>query len=73
MRAGSSSRSRQPQEQRLHGKIAISRKIAADALSVDIQTIDRMIKAKTLRASKLGRRVVIRTSDIERMLDATEV
>jgi excisionase family DNA binding protein len=51
-------------------KLAISRKQAADALSVDIQTVDRMIAASKLRASKLGRRVVIRVADIERMLDA---
>jgi excisionase family DNA binding protein len=51
-------------------KIAISRGDAADALSVDVQTIDRMIAAKKLRASKLGRRVVVRVADIETMLDA---
>jgi len=51
-------------------KTAISRSEAADALSVDIQTIDRLITAKKLRASKLGRRVVIRTADIEKLLDA---
>jgi excisionase family DNA binding protein len=51
-------------------KLAISRQQAADALGVDIQTVDRMIAAHKLRASKLGRRVVIRVADIERMLDA---
>jgi excisionase family DNA binding protein len=51
-------------------KITISRGDAADALSVDVQTIDRMIAAKKLRASKLGRRVVVRVADIETMLDA---
>jgi excisionase family DNA binding protein len=51
-------------------KITISRNEAADALSVDIQTIDRLIVAKKLRASKLGRRVVVRVTDIEKMLDA---
>jgi excisionase family DNA binding protein len=51
-------------------KLAISREQAATALSVDVQTIDRMIAANKLRASKLGRRVVIRVADIERMLDA---
>jgi excisionase family DNA binding protein len=54
-------------------KITISRTDAADALSVDIQTIDRLIAAKKLRASKLGRRVVVRIADIEKMLDATAV
>jgi excisionase family DNA binding protein len=51
-------------------KITISRDDAADALSVDVQTIDRMIAAKKLRASKLGRRVLVRVADIEKMLDA---
>ena len=50
-------------------KITLSREEAADALSVDVQTIDRMIKAKELHASKLRRRVVIRVVDIERLLD----
>jgi excisionase family DNA binding protein len=54
-------------------KLAVSRESAADALSVDIQTIDRMIKANKLRASKLGRRVVIRVADVERLLDANAV
>jgi excisionase family DNA binding protein len=54
-------------------KITISRAEAADALSVDIQTIDNMIADGRLRASKLGRRVVIRIVDIEKMLTACEV
>jgi|GraSoi2013_100cm_1033763.scaffolds.fasta_scaffold353030_1 excisionase family DNA binding protein len=54
-------------------KITLSREEVADALSVDVQTIDRMIKAKELRASKLRRRVVIRVADIERLLDANAV
>ncbi|UGA43739.1 helix-turn-helix domain-containing protein [Bradyrhizobium quebecense] len=53
--------------------LAVSRDEAAYALSVDIQTVDRLIKAKKLRASKLGRRVVVRLADIERMLDANAV
>jgi excisionase family DNA binding protein len=51
-------------------KITVSRKEAADALGVDVQTIDRMIAAKKLRASKFGRRVIIRNADIEAALDA---
>jgi excisionase family DNA binding protein len=54
-------------------KITVSRAEAADALSVDIQTIDNMIADGRLRASKLGRRVVIRIIDIEKMLTACEV
>jgi excisionase family DNA binding protein len=48
--------------------ITVSREKAADELDVDVQTIDRLIRAKKLRASKLRRRVVIRVADIERML-----
>ena len=51
-------------------KITLSRLEAASALGVDVQTVDRLITAKTLRASKLGRRVVVRVVDIEKMLDA---
>ena len=54
-------------------KITVSRAEAADALSVDIQTIDNMVADGRLRASKLGRRVVIRIVDIEKMLTACEV
>jgi len=54
-------------------KITVSRAEAADTLSVDIQTIDNMIADGRLRASKLGRRVVIRIVDIEKMLSACEV
>jgi excisionase family DNA binding protein len=54
-------------------KITIARAEAPDALSVDIQTIDNMISDGRLRASKLGRRVVIRLVDIEKTLTACEV
>ena len=51
-------------------KLTVSRADAAEMLSVDIQTVDRAIADKTLRASKLGRRVLVRVADIERTLDA---
>jgi excisionase family DNA binding protein len=54
-------------------KITVSRDEAAEALSVDIQTIDRMISAKKLKASKIGRRVLIRVAALEAMLDAHAV
>ena len=53
--------------------ITVSRAHGADMLGVDVQTIDRLITAKKLRASKLRRRVVIRVADLERMLDAQAV
>jgi hypothetical protein len=42
-------------------------------LGFDIQTIDGLISAKKLRASKIGRRVLIRITAIEAMLDASAV
>ena len=51
-------------------QLALSRNDAADAIGVDVQTIDRLIKAKKLRASHVGRRVVVRVADIENFLDA---
>jgi excisionase family DNA binding protein len=54
-------------------KITLSRQEAADALGIDIQTIDRAIADGSLRASKIGRRVAIRLADIEAMLDAQAV
>jgi excisionase family DNA binding protein len=42
----------------------------AEAVGVDIQTIDKWIFEKKLRASKLGRRVLVRVAHIEAMLAA---
>jgi excisionase family DNA binding protein len=50
--------------------LTLSRLEAAAAIGVDVQTIDRLITGKKLRASRIGRRVVVRVVDIERMLDA---
>jgi excisionase family DNA binding protein len=51
-------------------KLTVSRAVAAEMLSVDVQTVDRAIADRTLRASKIGRRVLIRVADITAMLDA---
>jgi excisionase family DNA binding protein len=53
--------------------LTVSRAEAAAMLGFNIQTIDSLISAKKLRASKIGRRVVIRSASIEAMLDATVV
>lgn len=50
-------------------KLTVSRAVAAEMLSVDVQTVDRAIADKTLRASKIGRRVLIRVADITALLD----
>ena len=48
---------------------AISIAEAAETLGVVPLTISRLIKAKKLRASKIGRRVIIRVADIDKYLD----
>jgi hypothetical protein len=53
--------------------LTASRAEAAAMLGFDVQTIDVLISAGKLRASKPVRRVVIRLADIERMLDASAV
>ena len=55
------------------GYWTVSRSTAAKMLSVNIPTIDGWIAATTLRASKPGRRVLIRGADIDAMLDASAV
>lgn len=40
----------------------------ADELGVVPLTVRRLIKAKKLKASKVGRRVVVRVADIEKYL-----
>lgn len=51
-------------------KLTVSRAEAAEMLSVDVQTVDRAIAGKKLRASKVGRRVLVRVADLDAMLDA---
>jgi len=53
--------------------LTVSRNEAAALLGVDVQTIDRQIADKKLRASKIGRHVVVRLAHLEKMLDASEV
>jgi excisionase family DNA binding protein len=43
---------------------------AAYLIGVAPLTVSRLIKAKKLRASRVGRRVVVRIADIEKYLDA---
>ena len=51
--------------------LTVSREAAAELLSVDVQTVDRLISGKKLNASKPCRRVLVRYNDIVAMLDAT--
>ena len=51
-------------------KITLSRAEAAEALGVSLETLDKLIAAGALPAARLGRRVIIRVADIQKMLDA---
>ena len=54
-------------------KLAVSIPEAAHALSISPRTIRAWIKCKKLRAVHIGRRVVIRVTELERFLgDADE-
>jgi len=59
--------------ERLAARLAVTREEAADALTVDVQTVDRLISGKKLKASKIGRRVVIKVPSLITMLDAAEL
>lgn len=59
----------QPETKAKLTPLTVSRKTAADLLGVDVQTIDRAIANKRLRASKIGRRVIVRYDAIIKMLD----
>jgi hypothetical protein len=53
--------------------LTVSRQVAARSLGVGLTALDGIIAAKLLRVSKIGRRVLIRVSDLERLLDKTAV
>jgi excisionase family DNA binding protein len=44
-----------------------SRQTTAEQANVDIRTIDRMIKAGKIEALKIGRRVMVRIADANRL------
>jgi excisionase family DNA binding protein len=52
---------------------SISVSEAANQLGVCPLTIRRLIKVGKLRATKIGRRVIIRTADLNAFLDSNEV
>jgi excisionase family DNA binding protein len=53
--------------------ICISVAQAAEAFGVVPLTITRLIKANKLRASRVGRRVVIKVADLDKYLTENEV
>jgi excisionase family DNA binding protein len=46
---------------------------AADLLGVVPLTITRLIKSGKLRASRVGRRVIVKAADVEKLLTDNEV
>jgi excisionase family DNA binding protein len=50
-------------------RLTVSIHSAAEMLEVSSTTVERWIKNKKLRASKIDRRVMVRIADIEKMLD----
>ena len=50
--------------------LTVSRAQACSMLGIDLQTLDALISSRTLKASKLGRRVLISMAALQEMLDA---
>ncbi|MFI5107974.1 MAG: helix-turn-helix domain-containing protein [Terriglobales bacterium] len=51
----------------------ISRYDAAAFLCVNVQTIDKLIRDKAVRASRMGRRVIVRRDDLLRYVERNAV
>jgi len=51
----------------------ISRVDAAAFLCVNVQTIDKLIRDKAVRASRVGRRVIVRRDDLLRYVERNAV
>jgi excisionase family DNA binding protein len=49
--------------------ILVSRYDAADALSISFVTLDRLVKAGKIRATKVGRRVMFQERDLQSFAD----
>ena len=47
-------------------QILLSKRQAAQALSISIRTLDKLISSKTLPVHKIGRRVLLSRSTVER-------
>jgi excisionase family DNA binding protein len=53
-------------------KILYSRAEAAEMLSISVSSLDVLIATGRLKAARMGRRVLIRLDNIERMMEALE-
>lgn len=59
------------QDEKIYRTLAVDRIEAGRTLGgVSAKTIDRLISSGKLRAKKIGRRVVIQTSELQRYLEA---
>jgi excisionase family DNA binding protein len=53
----------------LGAPIFVRRQFAADALSVSLPTLDRMITAGQIETVKVGRRVLVKRESLERLAE----
>lgn len=51
-----------------HGESALSKRDAAERIGVSESTVNRLVAAGQLRAVRIGSRVLIPTSEIDRLL-----
>jgi excisionase family DNA binding protein len=49
--------------------ILVSREVAADALKISVVYLDKLTKLGSIRATRLGRRVLYTPADIERFVE----
>ena len=51
-------------------RIFVARKVAAHALDVSLPTVDRLIKTGRIETAKVGKRILIKKSSLERLTEA---
>lgn len=53
--------------------LTLSRAQACSMLGIDLQTLDALISSRTLKASRVGRRVLVSVAALQTMLDDTTI
>jgi excisionase family DNA binding protein len=48
--------------------VVVTRREAADSLRVSLRTLDALLASQRIQATRIGRRVLIRRSELERLL-----
>lgn len=51
-----------------HEQIPLTRRGAAEKLRISVITVDRMIASGLLRATRVGRRVLVSAADVDKLL-----